>query len=90
MANATERIKPARTADSEYSEETDADGNPVPVVVEHFRQGDHFYRITWRGDFPPVVEDESDPAAAQTAAALSSAASETSGATSSTPDGAAE
>ena len=54
-------IKPEQTAAPEYSEEIGADGERVTVCVEHYRQGDHCYRITWRSDAAPVVEDESAP-----------------------------
>lgn len=58
---ATERITPLRTAPSEFHLETAADGSPVQVTTEHFRQGEHFYRITWRGNAEPVVETEDAP-----------------------------
>lgn len=51
-------IKPIQTRPPEYYEETATDGESVRVEVEHFRQGDHFYSITWRDGEEPVVADE--------------------------------
>ena len=54
-------IKPEQTAPIEFREECGVDGEPVRVVLEHFRQGEHYYRITWRGEEPPLVDDEAAP-----------------------------
>ena len=54
-------VKPVQTAAAEYSDEVGVDGERVTICVEHYRQGDHYYRITWRGDAAPVVEDEPAP-----------------------------
>ena len=56
-------IKPIATRPIELYEETGEDGMPIQIVIEHFRQGERYYRIIWRSDADPMVEDEAADAA---------------------------
>ena len=42
----------------EIYEEGGEDGMPIRIVIEHLRCGQKYYRIIWRSDAEPVVEDE--------------------------------
>ena len=47
-------IKPERTKDAEFIETEDG----ITTTIEHYRQGDHYYRIIWSENAEPIVEDE--------------------------------
>ena len=61
MNTKTQTEKPVRTGEIEVSADTNQDGDVTNVIVEHFRQSDRFYRITWRDGHEPLVEDEEEP-----------------------------